>query len=197
MINGQDLLEMRRWSTTPWHRGCVAALLGLAVCLLASCSYRLPDSGSVFEQFAYETPRAKKPESSKKLKTEYPTAENWGPRVAEYRGEDDVRGRTISHNGVSSSAGKHQVNFNNADLSEVVRVVLLDTLQLGYVLDPAVAGKVTVTSPTPLTRKRSASAARVDPEDESRRDGARRWPIQDCSSSKDAHWRRRFCAIRR
>lgn len=129
----------------------LTCLIILTVGLLG-CRKRLEDSGSVFEQLAYGTSQATKPRENNGLKTEYPEAGSWGPRVTEYRGEDQVRAAAFEGQGTNEADGGYQVNFNNAELSEVVRVILLDTLKTGYVLDPNVVGKVTVTSPNPLSR---------------------------------------------
>ncbi len=119
---------------------------------LMGCSKRLDDTGSVFEQFTFGASQTGKPRENNDLKTEYPDIDSWGPRVSEYRGEDRVRAVAYKGKGTNKTDGGYQVNFNNAELSEVVRVILLDTLKIGYVLDPNVVGKVTLTSPNPLSR---------------------------------------------
>ncbi len=53
----------------------------------------------------------------------------------------------------STETGDITLNFQNADLKEVVTVVLGDLLQLNYVLDPAVQGAVTLQTTRPLRRE--------------------------------------------
>ena len=125
---------------------CTAILVGTA-----GCSHRL-ESGSVFEQFVHDTPQSKRPADQKDIKTEYPTPDTWGPRVAEYRGDDPPRSASATVSKAKNENDGYRVSFNDAELAEVVRAVLLDTLKIGYVLDPNVKGKVTLASPNPLTR---------------------------------------------
>lgn len=46
--------------------------------------------------------------------------------------------------------GKYTLNFDNADLAEVTKVILGDTLKLNYVLSPKVAGTVSLQTARPL-----------------------------------------------
>ncbi len=52
-----------------------------------------------------------------------------------------------------SRQGEYTLNFEDADLHEVVKVILGDLLQENYVIDPAVAGTVTIQSSHPLSRE--------------------------------------------
>ncbi len=52
-----------------------------------------------------------------------------------------------------SRQGEYTLNFEDADLHEVVKVILGDLLQENYVIDPAVAGTVTIQSSYPLSRE--------------------------------------------
>jgi len=51
-----------------------------------------------------------------------------------------------------SRQGEYTLNFEDADLHEVVKVILGDLLQENYVIDPAVAGTVNIQSSHPLSR---------------------------------------------
>ncbi|MGR9013443.1 MAG: type II secretion system secretin GspD [Gammaproteobacteria bacterium] len=51
-----------------------------------------------------------------------------------------------------SSKGTYSLNFDEADLGEVAKVVLSDILGQNYVLSPKVAGKVTLQTTDPLTK---------------------------------------------
>ena len=48
--------------------------------------------------------------------------------------------------------GKYTLNFDDADLGEVTKVILGDTLNENYVLSPRVGGRVTLQTSRPLTR---------------------------------------------
>ncbi|WP_456415601.1 type II secretion system secretin GspD [Thiolapillus sp.] len=45
------------------------------------------------------------------------------------------------------------LNFENTDIREVVKVILGDTLQLGYIVDPGVRGGVSMQTGAPVSRK--------------------------------------------
>lgn len=47
--------------------------------------------------------------------------------------------------------GKYTLNFDDADLAEVTKVILGDTLKVNYVLSPKVTGKVSLQTARPLT----------------------------------------------
>lgn len=51
-----------------------------------------------------------------------------------------------------SSAGAYSLNFDEADLGEVAKVILSDILGQNYVLSPKVAGKVTLQTTDPLSK---------------------------------------------
>ena len=53
----------------------------------------------------------------------------------------------------SGEPGDITLNFQNADLNEVVSVVLGDLLKVNYVLDPAVQGSVTIQTTRPLRQQ--------------------------------------------
>ncbi|MGH8613340.1 MAG: type II secretion system secretin GspD [Gammaproteobacteria bacterium] len=52
-----------------------------------------------------------------------------------------------------SRQGEYTLNFEDADLHEVVKVILGDLLRENYVIDPAVAGTVNIQSSHPLSRE--------------------------------------------
>ncbi|MGH8580932.1 MAG: type II secretion system secretin GspD [Gammaproteobacteria bacterium] len=52
-----------------------------------------------------------------------------------------------------SRQGEYTLNFEDADLHEVVKVILGDLLQENYVIDPAVTGTVNIQSSHPLSRE--------------------------------------------
>jgi len=56
------------------------------------------------------------------------------------------------HRKIGSKAGSYNLNFDDADLGEFVKVVLSDMLGQNYALSPKVAGKVTLQTTQPLTK---------------------------------------------
>ncbi len=53
----------------------------------------------------------------------------------------------------SSATGKFTLNFEDAALSEVIKVILSDTLGESYMVNPKVVGKVTLQTSRPLTKE--------------------------------------------
>lgn len=54
---------------------------------------------------------------------------------------------------IPAREGKYTLNFDDADLGEVAKVILGDTLNKNYVISPGVAGRVTLQTSRPLTRE--------------------------------------------
>jgi general secretion pathway protein D len=52
----------------------------------------------------------------------------------------------------SFEPGEFTLNFQNADLREVVQAILGNSLQVNYTIDPSVAGTVTISSARPVTK---------------------------------------------
>lgn len=67
--------------------------------------------------------------------------------------------RIVSGSGVlnqtnqSVSKGTYMLNFDDADVGEVAKTILSDSLGLNYVLSPKVSGKVTLQTTEPLSRE--------------------------------------------
>ena len=72
-----------------------------------------------------------------------------------YRGTDRfVSGATQQNRKTSpTGTGSYSLNFDEADLGEVAKVILGDILGQNYVLSPKVAGKVTLQTTDPLTKE--------------------------------------------
>lgn len=54
---------------------------------------------------------------------------------------------------VTNGVGTYSLNFDEADLGEVAKVILSDILEQNYVLSPKVAGKVTLQTKQPLAKE--------------------------------------------
>ena len=72
-----------------------------------------------------------------------------------YPGDGDLIGSvaTLPGGGQPKAAGKYTLNFEEAELGEVVKVIINDTLNESYVINPKVRGKVTLQTSRPLTRE--------------------------------------------
>ena len=77
-----------------------------------------------------------------------------GPTAQEYRGTGSFvdEGAPSRQEIVGTGAGEVTLNFVNADIREVVRSILGDTLNANYLVDPKVQGTVTVHTSRPLPR---------------------------------------------
>jgi len=60
--------------------------------------------------------------------------------------------RSIGNKAKPSGKGEYSLNFDEADLGEVAKVILSDILGENYLLSPKVAGKVTLQTSQPLSR---------------------------------------------
>ena len=128
-----------------------AIVICLVVVAVSACGQRL-QSGSVFENLIHTSQQAAKPSEYNDIRTEYPLPQNWGPRISEYRGDANLKTGSIKRNRDQNGRREYSVNFNKAELAEVIRSILLDTLKIGYSLDANVKGTVTVLSPERITR---------------------------------------------
>lgn len=74
-------------------------------------------------------------------------------QVEIYQGSGLMVDKSSHLNNRAPAEGKYILNFENAELVEVIRVVLNDTLNKNYVLDPRVIGKVSLRTIKPLTEE--------------------------------------------
>lgn len=76
-----------------------------------------------------------------------------GQTVAEgYHGDDTIAARPPKPSGISQEKGGYELNFSEAELSELTKIILQDTLAIPYVYDPRVQGRVTVSTGGPVSR---------------------------------------------
>ena len=74
----------------------------------------------------------------------YPASSRFSPKRAGQGGQPKVK---------TAGPGTYSLNFDEADLGEVSKVILSDILGQNYVLSPKVAGKVTLQTTEPLTKE--------------------------------------------
>jgi general secretion pathway protein D len=91
----------------------------------------------------------------KDLQNKPPITETMRPPSELFPGTDRfVSGAKPQHGRTKpTGAGTYSLNFDEADLGEVAKVILGDILGQNYVLSPKVAGKVTLQTTEPLTKE--------------------------------------------
>ncbi|MDD5412516.1 MAG: secretin N-terminal domain-containing protein, partial [Methylobacter sp.] len=88
------------------------------------------------------------------LQNKAPATEKTRPKPELFPGTNRfVPDTTIEHRKTKRSGeGSYSLNFDEADLGEVAKVILSDILGQNYVLSPKVAGKVTLQTTDPLSK---------------------------------------------
>ena len=80
-------------------------------------------------------------------------AMNTGSIEAKYPGDNRVTSTTSTRAaGMSQTTSGYELNFSDTDLSDLVKVVLKDTLGITYVFDSHVEGRVSISTGGPVTR---------------------------------------------
>lgn len=130
---------------------CLVAM-GLS---LSSCELIGPKQAELLPLAPVTKPQsdAKTDDVFKELQNKPPVVESMKSKVELYPGTDRfVPTAPAQHRKSGSEAGSYSLNFDEADLGEVAKVVLSDILGQNYVLSPKVAGKVTLQTTQPLTK---------------------------------------------
>ena len=119
---------------------------------LGSCELLGPKQA---EKLPLTPVKKEQPEVFQQLQNK-PTATESAQSTSElYPGTDRyVSGTPQQHRKTSpKGTGSYSLNFDDADLGEVAKVILGDILGKNYVLSPKVAGKVTLQTTEPLTKE--------------------------------------------
>lgn len=89
----------------------------------------------------------------KKLQNEQPVADAMKPITKLCPGTDQLAPvAPVQHRKISSIAGPYNLNFDDVDLGEFVKVVLGDMLGQNYALSPKVTGRVILQTTQPVTK---------------------------------------------
>jgi general secretion pathway protein D len=128
-----------------------------AVCcaFLAACSSinsSAPQAPDLVGQLATADLSARPPQSHPS-RTEFASGDRSRPLADEYPGVDAGPASRPEFDGVAKGRNGYELNFNDAGLAELVKVVLSDTLEIPYVFDPRVQGRVTLSTGGPVTRE--------------------------------------------
>ena len=77
--------------------------------------------------------------------------------ITKIYGQSEPEIRTVDRARKSGGGKGFELNFNDAALPDLVKVILQDTLKVSYIYDPRVQGKVTISSGRALTKKQLIS----------------------------------------
>ena len=125
-----------------------------SIALLSSCEHLGPHPNKKMPLVTVEDPPGK--ETKHELKDNKKSTDDETKQKDEFfRGTGKFvgyTGKTAKANG-SSASGKFTLNFEDAALSEVIKVILSDTLNESYMVNPKVVGKVTLQTSRPLTKQ--------------------------------------------
>ncbi len=134
-------------------RFCITSM-ATALVLLAGCEYMGPAGGKKLplppalviqnEKRQSETPPPEVIETRGATKTEV------YPATGTLFGSPD-RGEESAKKNFRAKEGKYTLNFEDAELGEVAKVILGDTLKVNYVISPKVTGKVSLQTTRALT----------------------------------------------
>ncbi len=90
----------------------------------------------------------------KDMLTKKPINDALQSKIELYPARDRFRPQTETHRRTKTGGpGTYSLNFDDADLGEVAKVILSDILGQNYVLSPKVAGKVTLNTTEPLSKE--------------------------------------------
>lgn len=128
-------------------------ILGVPLLLaLISCGQQKPDQApSMFDDLANRS-LAAPADARSRSNVVSSTGRTQPVRQAQvYPGIDAVPGEPAAMGApIQAQPGGYQVNFNNADLAQVVQAVLGDLLHQPYTIDPRVTGTVTLSTQGPI-----------------------------------------------
>jgi len=140
---------------------CLCAIAGLFAVATQSACTSLPNAPYIkppdlMDQIANADLSAPKPHVPQDQGVEYASGD-WQHSPYELYPSDDSRDDSrvmprSNFKGVAKRDNGYELNFDNAELSLVAKVILKDTLKISYVLDPSVRGTVTLSTGGPITR---------------------------------------------
>jgi general secretion pathway protein D len=90
----------------------------------------------------------------KELENKTPVNDALKSKVEMYPARDRLAPKTETHRRTKTGGpGTYSLNFDDADLGEVAKVILSDILGQNYILSPKVTGKVTLNTTEPLSKE--------------------------------------------
>ncbi|MES2161403.1 MAG: type II secretion system secretin GspD [Pseudomonadota bacterium] len=138
--------------STPKHGFTSSAALAAGCVLLAGCAHRAPaESAQPSARWAAPAPAAQ-PQPQPPVAAPAPAPVAAAPQVVEYfdmgaSGKGPVGEQQAQ---VKQNQRRIDLNFNDADVRSVAATVLGELLKLNYAIDPAVQGKITLRTGSPI-----------------------------------------------
>ena len=123
---------------------------------LFGCQLMGPEQGTRLKVYT-EVPQITEEQQEQvfsQLQNQQEDQESMAPEIELFKGTGQLMAKTkypAKQTG-GQGEGKYTLNFDQADLGEVTKVILSDTLGLNYVLNPKVSGTVTLQTSRPLTK---------------------------------------------
>ncbi len=131
------------------------AMVIVASLLVVSCasnSSSLNNSPSLFSKLTranYSTP----PDDRRTGNTYSTKKRQDGKKIEKFLGKPDSGFKRFAFQGAKKNGDGYSLNFNNAKLSELAKVILWDTLNIPYFFDPRVTGQVTLATGKSISRE--------------------------------------------
>lgn len=146
------------WLAICYGRRLASGLLYVSISFgLSSCASREPSRPTVFEEVtnADLKPAGQQYHGERR---NYSTGASTSPDGSDsnyqnYPGSDEVTASLPKGKGLKSVGDKYELNFANASLPELTKVILKDTLGIPYVYDARVQGEVTIATGRPVSRE--------------------------------------------
>ena len=161
-VKGARRISLIRRLLSGMHHGrwlvsgllCASITLGLSAC--SSRSNKEPPRTTVFDELTDADLRPKGPQYKGERRYYPGTDSTWpdgsGQDFQNYPGNNEVTARLPKGKGVRSVGDRYELNFANASLPELTKIILKDTLGIPYVYDARVQGRVTISTGRPVSR---------------------------------------------
>jgi general secretion pathway protein D len=134
----------------------VLFLASLACALLTACSSfeKVPylEPPDLMDQLANADLSASPPRNARRAHDAGLGGGEAGSDAETFPGDDRIVGQKLKSEGVAQGRNGYELNFNDAELSELAKVILRDTLAIPYAFDPQVQGRVTLSTGGPVSR---------------------------------------------
>ncbi len=130
-----------------------AAAVATALILLPGCGEYLGPAGvkkqAIPNPLAF--PKRETPPANVTLENRGALKQETYPATGTLFGSPEKTGEESVKHTFRPKEGKYTLNFEDAELGEVAKVILGDTLKVNYVISPKVTGKVSLQTTRPLT----------------------------------------------
>ncbi|WP_170937090.1 MULTISPECIES: type II secretion system secretin GspD [Rhodomicrobium] len=127
------------------------AFLAVLACMFVGGCSSLGKAPDLVDQLASAdlSARGQQPTPSR---TEFASDDRSADAGAEFPGSDQTVARRAEVKGIAKGNNGYELNFSDAGLADLTKVILTDTLQIPFVYDPRVQGTVTLSTGGPVSR---------------------------------------------